>query len=72
MKVALTMSLSAIGVALGVFDTANAINERSYQNSATLIAPQIISDARIIGSDGRARTPTQHAYWIARHPKEQR
>ena len=71
MKVTVTMSLIALGVALGIVDTANATNEGSYQNSSPAIEPKLKSDARIIGSDGRARTPTQHAYWIARHLKEQ-
>jgi hypothetical protein len=71
MRVAATMSWIVIGVAFGIFDTANATNEGVYQNSSA-IEPKIKSDARIIGSDGRARTPTQHAYWVARHPKERR
>ena len=29
----------------------------------------INASAKIIGPDGRARTPTQHEYWIARHPE---
>ena len=73
MRVAVTMSWIAIGVgvAFGISDTANATDEGDYQNSSA-IEPKIKSDARIMGSDGRARTPTQHAYWVARHPKEQR
>jgi hypothetical protein len=71
MRVAVTMSWIAIGVAFGIFDTANATNEGVYRNSSAMEA-KIKSDARIIGSDGRARTPTQHAYWVARHPKERR
>ena len=71
MRVAVTMSCIAIGIAFGIFDTANATNEGDYQKSSA-IEPKIKSDARIMGSDGRARTPTQHAYWVARHPKEQR
>jgi hypothetical protein len=71
MKVTVTMSL-AFGIAFGIVDTANATNEGAYQNSPLAIAPKLKSDERIIGSDGRARTPTQHAYWVARHPKEQR
>jgi hypothetical protein len=75
MRVVVTMSCIAIGVgvgvAFGISDTANATDEGDYQNSSA-IEPKIKSDARIMGSDGRARTPTQHAYWVARHPKEQR
>jgi hypothetical protein len=71
MRVAVTMPWIAIGVAFGISDTANATDEGDYQNSSA-IEPKIKSDARIMGSDGRARTPTQHAYWVARHPKEQR
>jgi len=71
MRVAVTMSWIAIGFAFAIFDTANATNEGDYQNSSA-IEPKIKSDARIMGSDGRARIPTQNAYWVARHPKEQR
>ena len=71
MRVAVTMSWIAIGVAFGISDTANATDEGDYQNSSA-IEPKIKSDARIMGSDGRARTRTQHAYWFARHSKEQR
>jgi hypothetical protein len=71
MRVAVTMSLIAIGAVFGIVDTANAINEGSYQNSSPAIEPKLKSDARILGSDGRARTPAQHAYWVARHLKEQ-
>jgi hypothetical protein len=28
------------------------------------------TNAKIIGPDGRARTPQQHEYWIARHPEQ--
>ena len=56
MRVAVTMSWIAIGVAFGVIDTANATNEGDYQKSSA-IEPKIKSDARIMGSDGRARTP---------------
>jgi hypothetical protein len=71
MKVPITMSLIALGVAFGIVDKANATNEASYQNSSPAIEPKLKYDARIIGSDGSARTPSQHAYWIARHLKEQ-
>jgi hypothetical protein len=70
MKAALTMSWIAIGIALGGFDTANATNEGAFRDW-TAINPKLKLDATIVGSDGRARTPTQHAYWIARHRKEQ-
>jgi hypothetical protein len=49
MKVTVTTSLIALGVALGIVDTANAINEGSYQNSSPAIEPKLESDARIIG-----------------------
>jgi hypothetical protein len=60
MRVAVTMSWIAIGggVAFGISDPANATDEGEYQNSSA-IEPKIKSDARIMGSDGRARTPTQ-------------
>jgi hypothetical protein len=72
MNVAVTILLIVLGVAFGTVGTANATKEGGYPNASSAIEPKLKYDERIIGSDGRARTPTQHAYWIARHLKEQR
>jgi hypothetical protein len=39
-------------------------------STAFAVTPSAIASAKIIGPDGRARTSTQHEYWIARHPDQ--
>ena len=69
MKAAVTTSLIALGLAFVVVGTANAAHEESHESSADATVPKIKTKA-ITGPDGRSRTPTQHEYWFARHPKE--
>ena len=69
MKAAVTTSLIALGLAFVVVGTANAADEESHESSADATVPKIKTKA-ITGPDGRSRTPTQHEYWFARHPKE--